>query len=47
MMVLSLGPSSAAHAFGNLILIDSPPTQDYSLSVGPGLTGVRTSMRAS
>lgn len=38
-LVFSLGLSSAAHAFGNLILIDSPPAQDYSLSVGPGLTG--------
>ena len=38
-LVLLLGSWSAAHAFGNLILIDSPPAQDYSLSVGPGLTG--------
>lgn len=38
-LVLSLGWSSVAHAFGNLILIDSPPTHEYSLSIGPGLTG--------
>ena len=38
-LILVLGSSSAAHAFGNLILIDSPPAQDYSLSVGPGFTG--------
>ncbi len=31
--------SRTAHAFGNLILIDSPPVDKYSLSVGPGVTG--------
>ena len=39
-LVLLFGPAHApAHAFGNLILIDSPPAQDYSLSVGPGIAG--------
>jgi outer membrane protein len=30
-----------ADAFGGLILIDSPPTEGYSLSVGPGIAGFR------
>lgn len=30
-----------ADAFGGLIVIDSPPTEGYSLSVGPGVTGFR------
>jgi hypothetical protein len=28
-----------AEAFGGLILIDKPPAQDYSLSIGPGVAG--------
>ncbi len=31
----------SANAFGNLILIDAPPAEDYSLSVGPGVVGFR------
>ena len=39
-IALVLGLSSgAANAFGNLILIDSPPAAEYSLSIGPGVTG--------
>lgn len=42
MVALLLGSACGpADAFGGLILIDSPPTEGYSLSVGPGVAGFR------
>jgi outer membrane scaffolding protein for murein synthesis (MipA/OmpV family) len=39
-LILSFALSvRTANAFGNLILIDSPPTDEYSLSLGPGVAG--------
>lgn len=36
---LTIGATWSAHAAGDLILIDTPPTESYSLSVGPSAIG--------
>ena len=41
MVALLLSWAGPAEAFGGLILIDSPPAEGYSLSVGPGVAGFR------